>query len=67
MHGTTVHGIEWTDWSEHLDPGSYYSSSGRSGDIVPASSGPADPSGADIRVSGWVPATLAWYTSPGDR
>jgi len=66
MHGTTVHGIEWTDWSTHPDPGSYYSSAGPVGDIFRVLRG-AHPSGADIRVLGLGAGTLAWYSAAGDR
>lgn len=59
-HGTTLHGIQWTDRARRLAPTTYYGPTGGAG-LALLAAGPRD----RVGVVGLGTATLACYRQPG--
>jgi protein-L-isoaspartate O-methyltransferase len=63
VHGTTVHGTQFTDDARKDEPTTYYARTGPLGDVFPAF---AQAGGHDVAVVGLGAGTVAAYGRPGE-
>jgi hypothetical protein len=64
VHGTTVHGTQFTDDARKDEPTTYYARSGPLGDVFPAFE---EAGGHKVAVVGLGAGTVAAYGRPGER